>query len=66
MSIDISVVVPCKNGAGTLGKQIEALLTQVIAAVFEIVVVDNGSTDGTPWRLRSFVNDPRMRQRRPV
>jgi GT2 family glycosyltransferase len=46
MSIDIRVVIPCRNGAGTLGKQIEALLIQGTEAVFEIVV-DSGSTDGT-------------------
>ncbi len=41
----ISVVVPVKNGANTIGAQLEALANQVEAPPFEIVVSDNGSRD---------------------
>ena len=40
----ISVVVPVKNGANTIGAQLEALANQVEAPPFEIVVSDNGAS----------------------
>ncbi|MGK9148837.1 glycosyltransferase [Plantibacter flavus] len=42
-----SIVIPCRNGEQTLSAQLDALLAQACAAPFEIVVADNGSTDGT-------------------
>lgn len=56
----ISVVIPCRNGAGVLAKQLDALLAQQTSAEFEIVVADNGSTDGTADLVRSYP-DPRVR-----
>lgn len=44
----ISVVIPVLNMADTIGPCLDALLAQRIpAAEMEIIVVDNGSTDGT-------------------
>ncbi|MEN4447651.1 glycosyltransferase [Mycobacterium sp. SM3041] len=56
----ISVVIPCRDGAGVLAKQLDAVLGQETSTEFEIVVADNGSTDGTADLVRSY-RDPRVR-----
>lgn len=43
----VSVLVCVRNGASTLGRQLGALARQDLGAPWEIVLVDNGSTDGT-------------------
>jgi glycosyltransferase involved in cell wall biosynthesis len=45
--IVISVIVPCRNAAGVLEAQMEALARQRCDAAWEVVIVDNGSTDDT-------------------
>lgn len=46
--MDLTVVVPVYNGADTLAEQLDALAAQHWAGDWEVVVVDNGSTDATP------------------
>lgn len=61
-TVDVSVVIPVRNGAPFIGKQLEALLNQQTQASFEIVVADNGSTDETVAIARQFLlRDPRVR-----
>ncbi len=43
----ISVVIPALNAAATLAEQLDALAGQAFSKPWEIVVVDNGSTDDT-------------------
>jgi glycosyltransferase involved in cell wall biosynthesis len=43
----VSVVIPARNARRTLGAQLEALRAQDYAGPWELVVADNGSTDGT-------------------
>jgi glycosyltransferase involved in cell wall biosynthesis len=43
----ISVVIPVRNGADTLGEQLRALDEQTYRGEWEIVIADNGSTDET-------------------
>jgi glycosyltransferase involved in cell wall biosynthesis len=45
--MDLAVVIPVRNAADTLGEQLDALLGQRCDHPWEIVVVDNGSDDGT-------------------
>jgi glycosyltransferase involved in cell wall biosynthesis len=40
-------VIPCRNAAPTLGRQLQALESQDIGEAFEVIVADNGSTDGS-------------------
>ncbi len=47
MNPGLSVVIPCRNAAATLGRQIEALASQPPADLVEIIIADNGSRDGT-------------------
>lgn len=56
--IKASVIIPIFNGLSTLPLQIDALEQQVDAPSFEIIISDNGSTDGLKeWVLnRSKVN----------
>ena len=49
----ISVVIPVYNGEKTIVQTIECLLRQSLAPD-EIIVVDDGSTDGTRETLRKF------------
>lgn len=53
-----SVVIPALDAASTLGQQLESLAAQDVAADLEILVMDNGSTDGTQDVARSW--QPRL------
>src|SRR4051812_13236272 len=57
--VDVSVVIPCRNGAPFLRNQLDALLSQRTNAAFEVIVADNGSTDDTVDVIRSY-DDPRV------
>jgi len=45
-----SIVIPTRNGAGTLFEVLRALERQAEAPPFEVVIADDGSSDGTPER----------------
>ena len=45
--IAVSVIIPVRNGAATLASQLNALQRQVTTLQWELIVVDNGSVDGT-------------------
>ncbi|HKV06504.1 MAG TPA: glycosyltransferase family A protein, partial [Thermoanaerobaculia bacterium] len=45
--LKLSVVIPCLNAADTLGVQLEALAGQSWPGEWEVIVADNGSTDGS-------------------
>jgi glycosyltransferase involved in cell wall biosynthesis len=55
--IDLSVVVPARDAESELPHQLDALLTQDWAGAWEIVVVDNGSTDATAEIVRHVAAD---------
>jgi glycosyltransferase involved in cell wall biosynthesis len=55
----VSVVIPAYNRAATIGAAIESVLRQTWTD-FELVVVDDGSTDGT-LEAAAAVRDPRLR-----
>ncbi len=53
-SLSLSVVVPCRNAAATLGEALEALASQGWPGRWEVIVADNGSTDGSRRVAESF------------
>lgn len=50
----VTVVIPVYNGERVLGHQLDALTDQVAAPIFEVIVADNRSTDGTRRVAESF------------
>lgn len=50
----LSVILCTLNGRATIRKQLEALAGQMTDRRFEVVVVDNGSTDDTTAVIKSF------------
>jgi glycosyltransferase involved in cell wall biosynthesis len=50
----ISVIVPVRNGADVLARQLDALAGQSTTQPFEVIVVDNGSSDATASVARAF------------
>jgi len=55
MSPAISVVVPVKNEAGNIAPLIAEIATALAGREFEIVYVDDGSTDATERELRTLM-----------
>ncbi len=59
MTPSISIIMPVWNGEKYLAAAIDSLLAQTFTD-FELLVVDDGSTDRTPEILRAYA-DPRLR-----
>lgn len=60
MSIDVSIIVPIYNGEKHLDKCLSSLLSQNTCCKYEIIAVNDGSTDGTKdllekWERRSSI-----------
>ncbi|MEM7280386.1 MAG: glycosyltransferase family A protein [Pseudomonadota bacterium] len=53
----ISVIVPVYNGADTLAATLTALAHQVCCVTYEVIVVDNGSTDGSVCVAKAFQSE---------
>jgi glycosyltransferase involved in cell wall biosynthesis len=60
MNPAVSVVVATYNYARFLGAALESVRRQTFQS-YEVVVVDDGSTDPTPWAVKPFLADPRVR-----
>lgn len=56
---EASVVIPCRNRVRTIGDAIRSALGQVTDFKYNVIVVDDNSTDGTQEVIRSF-DDPRL------
>lgn len=57
---EVSVVITAYNEADTIAACIDSILVQT-GAEFELVIVDDGSTDSTLAVLAPYRNDPRIR-----
>lgn len=56
----LSVIIPCRNGLETLPRAVASALALPIAEL-EVIVVDDGSTDGTTdWLEAESARDPRV------
>lgn len=59
---ELSVIIAARNEAGTLPAQLEAVLAQECGEPWEVIVADNGSTDGTQDVVRALAaRDSRLR-----
>ena len=57
---EASVVIPVRNRVKTIGDAINSVLSQKTRYKFNLIIVDNYSTDGTTEIIRSFASDSRV------
>ena len=58
--VEVSVIIPVRNRAATIGAAIESVLKQQTKFKFNLIVIDNHSTDGTTEAIDAFKADGRV------
>lgn len=58
--VEASVIIPCKNRAGTIGDALRSALSQKTSFPYNVFVVDDNSDDGTVNVIKEFLSDPRL------
>jgi glycosyltransferase involved in cell wall biosynthesis len=61
-SVCVSVIIPAYNASATIGRTLEALSRQNCFQPFEVIVVDDGSSDNTAEIVSSFASVRYVRQ----
>lgn len=56
MEINVSIIIPCKNEQGYIGKLLSSLEKQHLSQSFEIIIADANSTDNTLEIINSYYN----------
>ena len=59
-AFEASVVIPCKNRVKTIGDALRSALSQKTDFPYNVIVVDDNSTDGTVDVIQSFLGDPKL------
>ncbi|MEJ5167147.1 MAG: glycosyltransferase family 2 protein, partial [Thermoanaerobaculia bacterium] len=54
MDLEFSIIIPTKNRFDTLKEVIESIKNQKEAPSFELIIIDDGSEDGTPEFLKNL------------
>lgn len=54
MEINVSIIIPCKNEQGYIGKLLSSLEQQHLSQSFEIIIADANSTDNTLNIVNSY------------
>lgn len=61
LPVEASVIIPVRNRVNTIGDAVKSALSQVTDFDFNVIVVDNHSTDGTTELLNGIAaKDPRL------
>ena len=58
--VEASVIIPVRNRVATIGAAIESVLKQQAKFKFNLIVIDNHSTDGTTEAIDAFKADGRV------
>ena len=58
--VEASVIIPVRNREATIGAAIESVLKQQTKFKFNLIVIDNHSTDGTTEAIEAFKADGRV------
>lgn len=58
--VEASVIIPVRNRAATISAAIESVLKQQTSFKFNIIIIDNYSTDGTTEAIDAFKADERV------
>lgn len=57
---EASVIIPVRNRIRTIRDAIKSVLSQKTDFKFNLIIIDNGSTDGTSEAIQEFATDPRV------
>ena len=60
--VEATIVIPVRNREGTIGDAVNSALNQETDFTFNVIVVDNHSTDSTPRVIESFGDSRLVRQ----
>jgi hypothetical protein len=59
-AVEASVIIPVKNRVRTIKDAIESVLSQKTKFPFNLIIIDNHSTDGTSEAIEQFAHDRRV------
>lgn len=64
VEVNISVIIPAFNAKNTIGNTLKSILKQDFdKSRFEVVVVDDGSSDGTSEHAKALLSDSGVQHR---